>query len=73
MNISKAIKLLLNNGFWEYRSFNDDKYFSNGRRQFTVINNRLYINEHITFKRGYTTVYLIKNQKHLLQVLKNIL
>jgi hypothetical protein len=72
MNIQKAIELLTKSGFWEYRSTNEDKYFSNGKRQFTIRNNKLYINEHIIFKRFYTTQDLIKSQKQLKETLKNI-
>lgn len=43
----KIIKLITEAGFWQYGSeLNEELYFSNGNRQFTVINDKVYTNEH---------------------------
>lgn len=69
MKIDKAIELLKNNGFWNY--YESNNHFSNGKRQLTIINGVLYMNEHHLYKRGRMKnekINSIKQLKEFIQI-----
>ena len=63
MNIEKAKQILKANNYWEYSIDIDSSRFSNGKRQFTIYKDKLYINEFYYYKRGVET--RVKSYKDL--------